>query len=619
MKAEKVHGARKWTALGAVALGVCGGLAGNARAEVAEVVRYTPANVAVTNVVELAKLGGGGYRLAIAKGEVEPFAFPRIEVSSPLVRAKKGEPGYFVVGDGRYGTFRLDDAEFRAAPRFSPLPLSGMKTPRGTWMVVVRSLELESDSTMTIAKGVYSLVQRFDFKHWSSKKGLYAYEDIVIDFLPMPEGRDSYADIARRYREEQLAKGRVRPLAERAKESETLKYSAESIFVRVKHGWKALNTETEQKKKWEHQSPSNEPPIHVNLTFADYEDIMRRMKAAGIDKAEMCSVGGTAGGFDGRFPDVLPIPEEFGGADGIRHANAYGRSLGYQMTVHFATTAMFECSRNWNVDDICHKQDGSLLTSGIVAGGRTHRLCPKVYKEKFLEKSWQDFVDLGFRGTMHVDVISIIYPYQCFNPLHPLNARESARCLSEVARHSRKVFGGFGSEGGRDWIAPDLDFALYTCWYPALGMASKAVDRLVPLWQLVYHGIILSNPFYATIDAYYERSGKNYSDSMQRFTYLDNAATRILKLHEFGGRPIFYYTRYEDIAPVKQAYEDYKKLSHLQYFYMDDHRELAPGVFLTRYSNGEEFVTNYSSEPYAYRGRSVKPMGNELFPGACEK
>ena len=84
--------------------------------------------------------------------------------------------------------------------------------------------------------------------------------------------------------------------------------------MRVKHGWKALNTEAEKKAKWEHQSPTNEPPIHVNLSFADYEDIMRRMKAAGIDKAEMCSVGCTAGGFDGRFPDVLPIPEEFGGA-----------------------------------------------------------------------------------------------------------------------------------------------------------------------------------------------------------------------------------------------------------------------------------------------------------------
>jgi hypothetical protein len=143
-------------------------------------------------------------------------------------------------------------------------------------------------------------------------------------------------------------------------------------------------------------------------------------------------------------------------------------------------------------------------------------------------------------------------------------------------------------------------------------MASEAVDRPVPFWQLVYHGISLSNPFYCTIDAYYERVGKHYSDSLDRFAYFDNAQTRVLKLHEFGGRPIFYYTRYEDIAPVKQAYEDYKKLSHLQYFYMDDHRELAPGVFLTRYSNGEELVTNYSPEPFAYRGRSVKPMSNEL-------
>lgn len=29
---------------------------------------------------------------------------------------------------------------------------------------------------------------------------------------------------------------------------------------------------------------------------------------------------------------------------------------------------------------------------------------------------------------------------------------------------------------------------------------------------------------------------------------------------------------------------------------MDDHRELADGVFLTRYSNGEETVVNYGDK-----------------------
>ena len=58
------------------------GLAG----EVAEIVRYSKKH-AVTNVVELAKLDRGGYRLKIAKAEIDPFTAPRLEVRSPLVRA----------------------------------------------------------------------------------------------------------------------------------------------------------------------------------------------------------------------------------------------------------------------------------------------------------------------------------------------------------------------------------------------------------------------------------------------------------------------------------------------------------------------------------------------------
>ena len=72
------------------------GLAG----EVAEIIRYSGKR-AVTNVVELATLDVGGYRLMSAKEEIDPFTTPRLDVCSPRVRAKKGDAGYFVVGDGR--------------------------------------------------------------------------------------------------------------------------------------------------------------------------------------------------------------------------------------------------------------------------------------------------------------------------------------------------------------------------------------------------------------------------------------------------------------------------------------------------------------------------------------
>ena len=46
---------------------------------------------------------------------------------------------------------------------------------------------------------------------------------------------------------------------------------------------------------------------------------------------------------------------------------------------------------------------------------------------------------------------------------------------------------------------------------------------------------------------------------------------------------------------------------------MDDHRELADGVFLTRYSNGEETVVNYGDKSFIWRNSTVNPRGFKLF------
>ena len=54
--------------------------------------------------------------------------------------------------------------------------------------------------------------------------------------------------------------------------------------------------------------------------------------------------------------------------------------------------------------------DGSLLFGGIVAGGRTHRLCPKAFCNKMLVRDWDEFKSLGLRGTHHIDIVSCIPP-----------------------------------------------------------------------------------------------------------------------------------------------------------------------------------------------------------------
>ena len=41
--------------------------------------------------------------------------------------------------------------------------------------------------------------------------------------------------------------------------------------------------------------------------------------------------------------------------------------------------------------------------------------------------------------------------------------------------------------------------------------------------------------------------------------------------------------------------------------------EIAPDVFRSRYSNGEEVVCNYTDKPFSYRGESVAPLAYRLY------
>ena len=68
-----------------------------------------------------------------------------------------------------------------------------------------------------------------------------------------------------------------------------------------------------------------------------------------------------------------------------------------------------------------------------------------------------------------------------------------------------------------------------------------------------------------------------------------------------------------DVGKIKQAYDEYKKLAYLQLCFMDKHGEIAPNVFVSRYSDGSEIVSNYSDKPFAYKSQTVRPLGYMLF------
>ena len=230
-----------------------------------------------------------------------------------------------------------------------------------------------------------------------------------------------------------------------------------------------------------------------------------------------------------------------------------------------------------------------------------------------LRRAKEDFprvAALGFHGLHYIDVISTVWPRACYNPRHPQTRRETAENWLRILRLARETFGGAASEGCFDMYVREMDYGLYQS-FNLLGDMPEIAARRVPLWSLVYHGIVLSNPSAETVN------------------YPAKTWKERLKCYEYGGRPAIYvHSAFvsgrksnwmgdldilagtdeqleKGARQVKRAYDDYQPLKYLQTQFMDRHEQLAPDVYRVTYSGGDSMVFNYAEADYDYDGHVV--------------
>ena len=558
----------------------------------------------------LEKMPDGTLRLRVPKSEIAPQT-DYAEVSADFASAAKGEDGYLVFPRGEIVEYDVPDGKVSVGKFI--MPLFGMKTPRSVFWAHLKTLRHEAEAYVSVSGGKCVPVIRYCI----SQTGFGAYDDIVVEykFLPLDAG---YVDIGKAYRKYQLDRGVVKPIKDRIRENPWLGYVAKSIPVRIQyHGSK--------KRQDKDFTPETEPPLIPVLDFRESVKFVDAFKKSGIDDVTFCSAGWQSGGYDGRFPDLFPVPEELGGEAALREFISHVKSLGYMIHAHTNTSDCYMCSRMWdNASIVAKNPDGSLQRGHYWGGGRAYKLCAKNARDKFLFKQLEKVRDLGFQAPHYIDVFSAIPPYMCADPKHPGTREEMAEVQRDIAEYCKKLFGGFSSECGFDHLAGQLDYINYVSsrmqqWRKAkLGKAKKGtffekmsryVDRYVPLWEIVYHGIILSNPDRLTQNHTAGQSKSTSSGDLsfnQRDGIQDPYAT--LKLAEFGGRPIFYTSSFKDIKYIKKAYDEFLPLRHLQLEFIEDHKYIAPDVTLTLFGNGEKIVCNYGASDFVYEGKTVKPM-----------
>ena len=547
------------------------------------------------------------------KDGVSAFSLPRTEIvakgakelamTPDFARARKGDDGFWVFSSGECGTFRCDEGRAQC-DRWQLMSVYGMKTPERTFAAIVRKLKYYFTTRVTAKGGEYRMSCVL-----CDELCRAPYEDFEIEFRRLDGAEATMGGIACAYRRYQQERGAIKPLKERAAENAVLREAIEAPEIRIRQAWKPVPPKVLE------QAPEAEPPVTPHVTFDRVVDIARALRECGVKKAELCLVGWNIGGHDGRWPQVFPAEPILGGDEGLRRCVKAVRDMGYFIVPHGNYLDSYRIADSWDEEWLAKTADGRFPKgSGSWGGGMSYRICPQRAYERFCSRDMWRMGAYGFKGLGYFDVVSIVPADECHDPRHPVNRAQAAKWWGKGAALSRKVFGGFASEGAFDHFASELDYALYVSFKDPRKANQGLVDRMVPFPQLVYNGVFAMNPFTRTV---------NFTAQEKYWQ---------LKLIEFGGRPSFYfYSKFKDdgknwmgdgdlgcatdtelaaaVSKIKEGADIYARLSHLQFEFMTSHEEVSADVFKTSYSNGESVCVNYGSKDAVVDGVAVPALG----------
>ncbi len=541
-----------------------------------------------------------------------PAGVTRVTLSSDETRIPAGSAGYWVDANGYLGTFKARGKDGAHSVERPQMPFFGAVLPKGAYVALVKGMPYNYTFDVALTNGVYSLAMTYRF----DRSDAYDYvtdrpdEDLEVEFIRLEGDAANYAGMARVYRDYQLARKAVVPLKERAKKAPILDYAVNWPEVRIRQAWKPVPSPLPE------QTVKDEPPVKPVVTFDRFRRIADEFKKQGLDGAEFCLVGWNVGGHDGRWPQVFPVEPLLGGEEKLKGAIAHAKDLGFKVVAHCNHRDAYLIAENWDAEYIRERNPDGTLQRGerTWGGGRLYTICPQRAYERFAVQQMPMVRSLGFEGLHYLDVYSAVGAEGCPDVRHPLNRRDSAKWVGNILQLGRDTFGGIASEGAYDQNAGQLDYVLYVSFDRPFEAKTYEglVDRLVPLFQLVYNGIILSNPYTTTVNAQIKGRASE------------------LKTIEFGGRPSYYfYANFltpgkgvnwmgnidlecdddeelaRSVAQIKRGVDEYRKVRHLQYEFMTGHDELAPGVYRTSYSNGARVYVNYNTASATVDGVTI--------------
>lgn len=464
---------------------------------------------------------------------------------------------------------------------FAGMPIFGVVHKDSAFIGIITKGEFDTEVITETYQGKDKLNSIYPCFHYRySKADEIDKVDRTIRYCFLAKEEANYAGMAKAYRKYLLKEKKLKPLKQRIKKNPTLRYFYNAYYM--------IPITTGGVKEYHSDGKGK---YHILGTFAETQKVIDEIKKAGIDKATIRLEFWTLEGGDGAYPTKFPVDKRLGGEDGLIKLIRYAKSLGYHVINWDNYLDCYKISPDWSTSYIIKDRDGWLVENGIHCGGQSYIGCPHEML-KYAKRDLPKMKKLGFNGIWYIDAM-VQPPRICYDKRHshPATRRAFGEGLKKITRLAQKIFGGCTIENAVDFMADSIDgiaeikVSAQEEFVKKTDLAKYFIDEFVPFYQIVYHGIIQYHSAYP------------YSAEKVLLKEIEHGAMPRADLcyrkRDWKGNSNRRY--YKPQLPImKKQYEIIcKKLGYLQLEFIENHREIAPSVFETTYSDGTRVVCNY--------------------------
>lgn len=398
--------------------------------------------------------------------------------------------------------------------------------------------------------------------------------DYSVRLMFLPEGKDSYSDMAVAYRDYLIKSGLTANMGDQT--------VAIDIFMSAPEDGLLFDSQ------------------RTVTTMEEAERIVDEFAAAGVDRVKYSLKGWAKGGY-GSFPDRLPVEGAVGNGKELTALMRKVEDVGSTLSLTANFVEANADSRTYSKrNDVVYLSNYAILTD---PEEKSFILSPDVIQEKY-----EDFASGAAAlsiGGVRFECMGQYIPFN-YNRSHYYTTAQTLEIYKQILENAKTALSEVSVQGGAIWAAPYVDLMTNV---PYEDSGFQFTSESVPFYQIALHGL-----------REYTGTPGNLSSNLQR---------EFLRWVEMGYMPYFeltwgsteelMYTDYQSlftaqyatwIDEVAQIAETFSTgdLKELRTAMIMEHVKLGSDLYRVTYDNGMTVYVNYADTQAQADGLTIPAM-----------